>query len=608
MKKIEKEIKNSSAKLIESSLPEISSLDNLPTKVKKKDSPFLFILPLGLATLAIAALLIPTFLIKSNSGVISTSDSLDNSIIKASEVSYTNSSNYASNYDSTSTPPGGNKEHFYHYYLQDFNPTFNSFDEVAYCSYMMLAQEQTLGGTTKTLYKKNVYKTQNTDKRKGSFTDDYGRLHYPIDVEGEFVFSNFLFFEFDSKNSVFLNERIGNGHIYGLAVQTNIFDEQMIILKNGEKFYSCLTNGAGGYNHGRRAYIQFSAHKTIEGYDLVKDVNNKRAIYLYFGGQVEGQRDITNPVAIDIEGNEFRIPSESVFYDQTSVSCSLDDLAIRFGVDPINQVTDKYDKVDKLVYDVEQPETYEFVLEEFEGTFKVENDFLYLNNESILRTFGATKVYASDINKDGYREFVFECYASNQRKFIIYDFHNNNYLLDQFVHTLNSYYDYYIYMRDNRLTVGMYEPGTTDEEHMLDYGYFAYTFEKRIGFAWKNIYELSFFRVSNVFESDGITEVEAKNSIYYVNSNTTYIVELELTKYYIPTNDNYPGPEHPVTWEPIRISDKVPGDTVNWNLISQENGIYRYEISFDESGISLYHISFYRWTINLTFATDIEIE
>ena len=62
MKKIEKEIKKKSTELIESSLPEISSLDNIQISPKqtKRNLP-LFLVPFA-ATLTIAVIMIPVLL------------------------------------------------------------------------------------------------------------------------------------------------------------------------------------------------------------------------------------------------------------------------------------------------------------------------------------------------------------------------------------------------------------------------------------------------------------------------------------------------------------------------------------------------------------------
>lgn len=254
MKRIEKDIKKNSIELIESSLPEISSLDSIQPKAKKKRYLPLCFAPLGAAALVVTAILIPT-------------------ILKGTSTS------------------GSSAKPKYSYNFGDYKPTFNNFNEVAYYSYFAYNQENTsstnkgLRPHNKLMLKGQEITQEETEHPRGeAYEDEYGRTHYPIPYTEQFVFSEFLFFEFDSVDNEFLEQRIGNGHIYGLSVQTNIMDhgEKMLILKKGEYFYSCLSNGAGTDSERSKRQLEYSAHKTIEGFDVIKSPANNTRLTLTF--------------------------------------------------------------------------------------------------------------------------------------------------------------------------------------------------------------------------------------------------------------------------------------------------------------------------------------
>ena len=223
MKRIEKDIKKNSAKLIESSLPEIDALDSIPTKAKKTFKFPFYLIPAGVAACAAAAIIIPLSL----------------------KVAAPHSSIQPSNNTSYQQP----STQLYHYDLDSYTPTLNNFNEVAYYSYSFYKAPN-----SNALHKRNQLLKINDEveaetsetsssspSQRTAYTDYYGRLHYPIDLDRPITFSDFLFFEFDTVDNVFLEERIGNGHIYGLTLATDVFyDENIIILKNGDKYYSCF--------------------------------------------------------------------------------------------------------------------------------------------------------------------------------------------------------------------------------------------------------------------------------------------------------------------------------------------------------------------------------
>lgn len=588
---MEKEIKKNSLHQIESSLPEISSLDNIPIKKTNttRRNPVFYFAPLGFAALLVTAIVLPNVLKGKNPIIPSPSTS--------QSASYNNSNSGSSTHHNYNNRPTFN--------FDGYQPTFNEFNEVAYYSYYLNNQTENVNVNNNGLRpaKKLIDKTAEL-KSGESYTDNYGRLHYPIDLEKDLSFFNFLYFEFDSVDNAFLEERIGNGHIYALVVESDVtdFHEHIIILKNGEHYYSCLTNGGGTAYNGNLPYMTFSAHKTIENFDIVKDVSNKRYLTVHFSGTVEFEMNYETASYIDIEGDEFSIDPESVYYDPEQVVFSFEELREVFGLDPNYEVINGYAGPDALVYDASIPETANFTIDEYEGTFRVNQDELFLNDDKILDLNGATKIYVAEINKDFKRELVFESIVENERMFNIYDIVHSKYLYQKQVSRIGEY-DYYLTMMNNRVTVKAYEVGMTDEKYLIDYGYFAYFIKNTIDISWQNLFTLNSLRINRVLEADYMTEVEYENAHYCFKSNTPYIIELKLSKYGGDDVD-YPGPEHPILCEPHTFDENMPNQSVEWKYQPSSDGIYHYQIKFSERGYSYYSLRLYRYTCELRAAVD----
>lgn len=580
MKRIKQEIKKNSQNLIESSLPEISSLDNIQIKPKKTRNFPILLAPLGaaVACIALVAILIPT-LLKGNTGVVVPSSFNSNS---------RNNSDYSSSNGGgrTSSIPD-NRPHIYDFKLDGYQPTFNTFNEVAYYSYAAYNN----GGNTAPNYALRQRKPLEAsiaqpEDREEPYEDSYGRTHYPIPLYDPIYFSDFLYFEFDAEGSDFLAERVGNGHIKALIVTVDTFtEESMLVLKNGDAYYSCLTNGWGtSYGGSGQTYYQFSSHKTFEGFEIVKDFNNKREVLCFFDSS-----DNESLTTINVEGKTFNIDPESIYYDNATVVSTIGEIRQLFGLNPEFEVINNYGGPDQLVYDALVPETVNFTLDEFECTFSVNEDKLYLDENELIELNGATKIYVAEINKDSHRDLVFESVVESKRMFNIYDVFHNKYLYQKPVSEIGQY-DYYLDMRDNRLVVNLFDNG-----ELLDYGYLGYHFDNDgINVAWQNLFELSQLEIKGVFEADGVTPVPSLDDYYRFNINTPYIVEIELVKFFWIEDDyDYPSALHEMVFN---APTAMPNANPDLNLLSVENGVYRYQIQFSESGRSSYTFRFYHYT------------
>ena len=607
MKKIEKEIKKNSTELIESSLPEIDSLDNIPVKTKKTRSFPLFLVPCG-AALAIAAIMIPVLL--KQFAPIAPANSNSNSALNSSKKG-SNSHNNGSSQNNNNSSKNNN----YSFNFENYKPAFNSFNEVAYYSYFAFHQGNTPHKGLPIQQRNLNVQNEGTDENETSapvrerYVDEYGRLHYPIAYDMEYTFQDFLYFEFDTVDNAFLEQRIGNGHIYGLSIKTNIADEIMLVLKRGDHFYSCLSNGGGSHSTGGPTYVEFSSHKTIEGFDIVKDSTNKRYLTIHCGPRTSPDQLVDYPSlsSIDIEGEEFMVDPESVFFDAEPITCGMDELKERLGNNPDFEIFDEYGGPDALVYDAANEENT-FTLDEFEDSlFSVSEDKLYLNETEIVSLKGATKIYASEINKDGHRELVFESFSHSIPVFNIFDVKNNKYLYHKTTSDIGGY-DYYLAMRDDQLAINLYAPGLTNEEDLLDYGRFSYSGNDGVAIVWQNLYEISHLELNGVYEADGETPVQPEEGTYNFIANTSYIVEIKLVKFGGSTNPSYPSLAHQIVCHPVITTENTQGLYPTWNFLSMEDGIYRYQITFQESVSSNYIFSFYRFYFDIKVVVNEPVE
>ncbi len=103
-------------------------------------------------------------------------------------------------------------------------------------------------------------------------------VQYPIDRKKVFTTTMVTYFTVELHNEKgFLAQKLGGTGLVEVVVTKNNIDDmgEMITFKRGENFYTCFTNG-GEYDYDANASSrEFSSHKYIDGYNLVKNMEQE---------------------------------------------------------------------------------------------------------------------------------------------------------------------------------------------------------------------------------------------------------------------------------------------------------------------------------------------
>ena len=119
--------------------------------------------------------------------------------------------------------------------------------------------------------------------------------YYDIDPNAAFHLSKVIFFRIYLSGEGYLTQQIGSGVVDVVITDFDIFGDYLVTFKNGDKYYSCLTDGKS------RTEYRFTAHKYIEGFQVVKNLalqdhrfnvqfdENGQSIYFACGYFEEGE-------------------------------------------------------------------------------------------------------------------------------------------------------------------------------------------------------------------------------------------------------------------------------------------------------------------------------
>lgn len=116
---------------------------------------------------------------------------------------------------------------------------------------------------------------------------------YPIDRNKVFTTTMVTYFTIELNDEKgFLAQKLGGTGLVEIVVTQNDIDDlgQMITFKRGEKYYTCFANGGSDDPYSDMASNEFSSHKYIDGFNLVKNKQqeNYKFTVHYDGSKVVG--------------------------------------------------------------------------------------------------------------------------------------------------------------------------------------------------------------------------------------------------------------------------------------------------------------------------------
>ncbi len=118
-------------------------------------------------------------------------------------------------------------------------------------------------------------------------------VEYPIDRDRIFTVSMVTYFMVELHNeNGFLARKLGGTGVVEVVITQNDLDSlgQLITFKRGERYYSCLANGGQYDPNSGASSREFSSHKYIEGFQIVKNKKQENFSFIvhYDGTQVVG--------------------------------------------------------------------------------------------------------------------------------------------------------------------------------------------------------------------------------------------------------------------------------------------------------------------------------
>lgn len=230
------------------------------------------------------------------------------------------------------------------------------------------------------------------------------------------------------------------------------------------------------------------------------------------------------------------------------------------------------------------------VLEEYENAYECLEENLF-----------ERKIFASDVNEDGYRELIYTARTEDRvRVFRVFDVHNDKCIFEEEnVGQLNKFYSYYTFrmdFRDNKVTFLPYW-GNFSENSIADYGYLRYSKDNGFYFEWKNIHNIKSLELSKWYVKPSSTSynlddlVEHKptkinnKDVYTFDLTTTYVMEVKLSYIDNTSENTMPFPQAVYFYR----EDTTKTYWKDFSIMSfynptsdVEEGIFRYQIQMIE--------------------------
>ena len=113
--------------------------------------------------------------------------------------------------------------------------------------------------------------------------------YYAMDPNTPFYIDKVCIFQIElTDENGFLASKLGLGVVDVVITDRCIWDDSLITFRNGDRFYSCLTNGWSLNWETKDWQWEFSTHKYIEGFFVVKNFSQENYAF-YIEADAEGQ-------------------------------------------------------------------------------------------------------------------------------------------------------------------------------------------------------------------------------------------------------------------------------------------------------------------------------
>ena len=367
------------------------------------------------------------------------------------------------------------------------------FPEFSYFSFFAKNKSQ----TSMMAPNKNVFEDEEieytTMPPMESYYGDDGKIHNPLPIYENYKFGELVYFEFINRSNSFVEEKVGTGHIQGLFVRTNVYDKNILIFKNGNKFYSCLGEKANFDSNGMPVELTFAGNESIDGWDIVEDENKEVPISIYFNSE----KGYEGAYSINIDGSSLDIKEDSVYYIQYTYSISVNNVRRFIGLDD----DPRFENIENSNQNIPQEIIFRnkttFTLSEH-GSDTFDYEGINSNGEPMYRFGSKTftlegyywidSYFVFDINGDGYRDFIYVGKKSNGSYYVIvYDFHNNRFVEEEV--TIRDGYLWFVIKGNTLLAVSCSKRGEINEADINDYAEIIWNRNNTISLEWhKGIY------------------------------------------------------------------------------------------------------------------------
>lgn len=162
---------------------------------------------------------------------------------------------------------------------------------------------------------------------------------YELSHDDVFAFDNVSMFQIELKDeSGFLAAKLGIGTVDVVITEDCIWGDSLITFRNGEKFYSCLSNGRSYDRETNGCKWAFSTHKFVEGFYVVKNLEQENyAFYIEMdsegqaigfecgeseqgGDRVDRDVEVISSTVISTDGGSFTIAELEAYFKKDDYS------------------------------------------------------------------------------------------------------------------------------------------------------------------------------------------------------------------------------------------------------------------------------------------------